>query len=74
MNLYKINVKTKIQICIVYYISYLFAIKEKRPKIDYQINNCWCLIGGANHSIRTGGDALWSGADGPRHRARRSAI
>jgi hypothetical protein len=28
---------------------------------------------GANHSTRTGGGALWSGADGPRHRAGRSA-
>jgi hypothetical protein len=28
---------------------------------------------GTNHSIRTGGGALWSGADGPRHRPRRSA-
>jgi hypothetical protein len=28
---------------------------------------------GANHSIRTGVGVLWSGADGPRRRARRSA-
>jgi hypothetical protein len=27
----------------------------------------------AKYSIRTGGGALWSGADGPRHRAGRSA-
>jgi hypothetical protein len=27
----------------------------------------------AKHSTRTGGGALWSGADGPRHRAGRSA-
>jgi hypothetical protein len=30
--------KTRIQICIVYSISYLFAIKEKRLKTDYRIN------------------------------------
>jgi hypothetical protein len=35
MNLNKLYVKNKIQICIVYYISYLFAIKEKT---DYRIN------------------------------------
>jgi hypothetical protein len=28
---------------------------------------------GANHSIRTSGGALWSGMDGPRHRAGRFA-
>jgi hypothetical protein len=38
MNLYKLNVKTKIQIYIVDFISYLFAIKEKDPKTDYRIN------------------------------------
>jgi hypothetical protein len=32
MNLYKLDVKTRIQICIVDSISYLFAIKEKRLK------------------------------------------
>jgi hypothetical protein len=30
--------KTRIQICIVDSISYLFAIKEKRLKTDYRIN------------------------------------
>jgi hypothetical protein len=30
--------KTRIKICIVDYISYLFAIKEKRLKTDYRIN------------------------------------
>jgi hypothetical protein len=35
MNLNKLDVKTRIQICIVYSMSYLFAIKEKT---DYRIN------------------------------------
>jgi hypothetical protein len=30
--------KTRIQICIIDSISYLFAIKEKRLKTDYRIN------------------------------------
>jgi hypothetical protein len=35
MNLKSWMLKTRIQICIVYSISYLFAIKEKT---DYRIN------------------------------------
>jgi hypothetical protein len=33
---------------------------------------CWHIFWGANHFKRTSGGALWSGADGPRHRAGRS--
>jgi hypothetical protein len=33
--------KTRIQILIEDFISYLFAIKEKRPKTDLRINICF---------------------------------
>jgi hypothetical protein len=39
MKLYKLNAKNK-NIYIADFISYLFIIKEKRPKIDVRISIC----------------------------------